>query len=301
MSKLSAPHFHDEEAARTYLEALRWPSGPVCAHCGTVNKAYATKRPGKYRCASKECRKDFTVKVGTVFEASHIPLHKWLLAAYLLCSSKKGISSHQLMRTLEVTYKSAWFMTHRVREAMRTGAFAPMGGSGQVIEADETFIGRKAGTVARRGYGHKRAVVTLVERNGEARSFHVDSATIANITPIVRKNVSRESRLMTDESALYTKLGKEFKGGHDFTTHSAGEYVRAETHTNTVEGFFAIFKRGFKGIYQHCGENHLHRYRAEYDFRYNNRVRFGISDERRMDVALMQAEGKRLTYRRIGG
>ncbi len=300
MSKLSAPHFHDEEAARAYLEALRWPSGPVCAHCGTVNKAYATKRPGKYRCATKECRKDFTVKVGTVFEASHIPLHKWLLAAYLLCSSKKGMSSHQLMRTLEVTYKTAWFMTHRIREAMRTGAFSPLGGSGQVIEADETYIGRKAGAVVRRGYGHKRAVVTLVERNGEARSFHVDRATIENVTPIVRKNVSRESRLMTDESALYTKLGAEFKGGHDFTTHSAGEYVRGETHTNTVEGFFSIFKRGFKGIYQHCGEDHLHRYLAEYDFRYNNRVRFGIGDERRMNIALLQAEGKRLTYRRAG-
>ena len=299
MSKLSAPYFHDEEAARAYLEGLRWPSGPVCAHCGEVGKAYATKRPGKYRCASKECRKDFTVKVGTVFEASHIPLHKWLLAAYLLCSSKKGISSHQLMRTLDVTYKTAWFLTHRIREAMRTGSFAPMGGSGQVIEADETYIGRKEGVPARRGYAHKRAVVTLVERNGEARSFHVDHATAASVTPIVRKNVSRESRLMTDESGLYTKLGKEFKGGHDYTTHSAGEYVRGETHTNTVEGFFSIFKRGFKGIYQHCGEDHLHRYLAEYDFRYNNRSRFGIDDAHRMDIALVQAEGKRLTYRRI--
>lgn len=301
MSKLSAPHFHDEEAARAYLEGLRWPSGPVCPHCGVVDKAYATKRPGKYRCATKECRKDFTVKVGTVFEASHIPLHKWLLAAYLLCSSKKGISSHQLMRTLDVTYKTAWFLTHRVREAMRTGTFSPIGGSGQVVEADETYIGRKAGTVARRGHGHKRTVVTLVERNGEARSFHVDNATIENVKPIVRKNVSRESRLMTDESALYTKLGKEFKGGHDFTTHSAGEYVRGDTHTNTVEGFFSIFKRGFKGIYQHCGEDHLHRYLAEFDFRYNNRSRFGIDDTRRMNIALVQAAGKRLTYRRIGG
>jgi len=204
------------------------------------------------------------------------------------------------MRTLEVTYKTAWFMTHRIREAMRTGAFSPLGGSGQVIEADETYIGRKEGTVARRGHGHKRAVVTLVERNGEARSFHVDRATIANVTPIVRKNVSRESLLMTDESGLYTKLGREFLG-HETVNHSADEYVRGEAHTNTVEGFFSIFKRGFKGIYQHCGEDHLHRYLAEYDFRYNNRVRFGIGDERRMDIALIQAKGKRLTYRRIGG
>jgi transposase-like protein len=236
-----------------------------------------------------------------VFEASHIPLHKWLLAAYLLCSSKKGMSSHQLHRTLEVTYKSAWFMTHRIREAMRTGTFAvPVGGTGKIVEADETYIGRKAGTVARRGHGHKRAVVSLVERGGEVRSFHVDQATIANVTPIVRKNVSRESRLMTDESGIYTKLGQEF-ADHGFTNHSAKEYVRGETHTNTVEGFFSIFKRGFKGIYQHCGENNLHRYLAEYDFRYNNRVRFGIDDTARMHVALIQAEGKRLTYRRIGG
>jgi transposase-like protein len=301
MSKLSAPHFHDEDAARQYLEAIRWPSGPVCAHCGVVNKAYATKRPGKYRCASKECRKDFTVKVGTVFEASHIPLHKWLLAAYLLCSSKKGISSHQLMRTLDVTYKTAWFMTHRIREAMRTGTFAtPMGGKGEVIETDETYIGRKAGSVSRRGHGHKRTVVTLVERNGEARSFHVENATIATVAPIVRKNVSRESGLMTDESALYVGIGREFQS-HKSVNHGAKEYVRDDAHTNTVEGFFSIFKRGFKGIYQHCGEDHLHRYLAEYDFRYNNRVRFGIDDSRRMNIALIQAEGKRLTYRRIGG
>ncbi len=299
MSKLSAPHFHDEDAARAYLEALRWPSGAVCAHCGEVGKAYSTKRPGKYRCASKECRKDFTVKVGTVFEASHIPLHKWLLAAYLLCSSKKGISSHQLMRTLDVTYKTAWFLTHRIREAMRTGTFAPIGGAGQVVEADETYIGRKAGTVARRGHGHKRTVVTLVERNGEARSFHVESATIGTVAPIVRKNVRRESKLMTDESRLYMGIGREFTD-HQSVNHGADEYVRGEAHTNTVEGFFSIFKRGFKGIYQHCGEDHLHRYLAEYDFRYNNRVRFGIDDTRRMNIALIQAEGKRLTYRRTG-
>ena len=302
MSKLSAPHFHDEEAARAYLEGVRWPGGPVCPHCGVVNNAYSTVRNGKqrWRCASKGCRKDFTVKVGTVFEASHIPLHKWLLAAYLLCSSKKGISSHQLMRTLDVTYKTAWFLTHRIREAMRTGTFAPIGGAGQVVEADETYIGRKAGTVARRGHGHKRTVVTLVERNGEARSFHVENATIATVAPIVRKNVRRESKLMTDENRLYMGIGSEF-ADHQSVNHSADEYVRGEAHTNTVEGFFSIFKRGFKGIYQHCGEQHLHRYLAEYDFRYNNRVRFGIEDTRRMNIALVQAEGKRLTYRRIGG
>ena len=299
MCKLSAPHFTDEAAARAYLEALRWPAGPVCPHCGITNKAYATKRAGTYRCATAGCRKDFTVKVGTVFEASHVPLHKWLLAAYLLCSSKKGMSAHQLMRTLDVTYKTAWFLTHRIREAMRTGTFAPLGGTGKVVEADETYIGRKDGTVKRRGYAHKRAVVSLVERDGEVRSFHVDSATKASVTPIVRKNIGRESRLMTDESSLYTKVGGEF-ASHATVTHSTGEYVRDDAHTNTIEGFFSIFKRGFKGIYQHCGERHLHRYLAEYDFRYNNRVRFGIDDTERMRIALIQADGKRLTYRRIG-
>lgn len=297
MSKLSAPQFTNEDAARTYLEALRWPNGPVCPHCGTVDKAYATKRPGKYRCASKGCRKDFTVKVGTVFEASHIPLHQWLLAAYLLCSSKKGMSSHQLHRTLDVTYKTAWFMTHRIREAMRSGTFSPMGGSGKVVEADEIYIGRKAGVPVRRGYAHKRAVVSLVERGGKVRSFHVDKATKENVAPIVRKNIVRESRLMTDEAGIYTKLGREFTE-HQVVVHSADEYVRGDAHTNTIEGFFSIFKRGFKGIYQHFGEQHLHRYLAEFDFRYSNRVRFGIDDTDRMHVALVQAEGKRLTYRR---
>ena len=297
MSKLSAPHFTDEDAAREYLEKLRWPSGPVCPHCGTVNKAYTTKRPGKYRCASKGCRKDFTVKVGTVFEASHIPLHQWLLAAYLLCSSKKGMSSHQLHRTLDVTYKTAWFMTHRIREAMRSGTFAPMGGFGKVVEADETYIGRKAGVPVRRGYAHKRAVVSLVERGGKVRSFHVDKATKENVAPIVRKNIVRESRLLTDEAGIYTKVGRDF-AEHQVVVHSVDEYVRGDVHTNTIEGFFSIFKRGFEDIYQHCGEQHLHRYLAEFDFRYNNRIRFGIDDADRMHVALVQAEGKRLTYRR---
>jgi transposase-like protein len=301
MSKLSAPHFTDEEAARVHLEAIRWPSGPVCPHCGSVKKPYTTKRAGKYRCSEKECRKDFTVKVGTVFESSHIPLHKWLLASYLLCSSKKGISSHQLSRLLDVTYKSAWFMTHRIRAAMRTGSFSPVGGSGKVVEADETYIGIKAGhKKARSGYGHKRAVLSLVERRGEVRSFHVDQATVSEIVPLVRKNVSRESHLMTDESRLYWKLGEEFIA-HDAIEHGKDEYVRGDIHTNTVEGYFSIFKRGMKGIYQHRGEKHLHRYLAEFDFRYNNRSRFGIDDTRRADIAMRGIEGKRLTYRRING
>jgi transposase-like protein len=239
--------------------------------------------------------------VGTVFEASHVPLHKWLLAAYLLCSSKKGMSSHQLMRTLDVTYKTAWFMTHRIREAMRTGTFSPIGGSGKTVEADETYIGRKDGTKkARGGYHHKRAVLSLVERGGEVRSFHVDRAIVSEVVPIVRKNVSRESVLMTDESNLYVRLGEEFSD-HQTVEHGIREYVRDEAHTNTIEGFFSIFKRGFKGIYQHCGEQHLHRYLAEYDFRYNNRSRLGVEDAQRTDIALAGIEGKRLTYRRING
>ena len=257
MAAINAPHFTDEEAARKYLEGLRWPHGPVCPRCGTVGKAYETIRNGKHRwrCASKGCRSDFTVKIGTVFESSHIPLHHWLLAAYLLCSSKKGISAHQLGRSLGLTYKSAWFMAHRIREAMRSGTFSPMGGKGGVVEADETFIGRKAGVEKKRGYAHKHTVVTLVERGGEARSFHVNGTSAEDVVPVVRRNIARETHLMTDEASQYTKVGKEF-ADHSVVQHSAGEYVRDDAHTNTVEGFYSIFKRGMKGIYQHCGEQH---------------------------------------------
>jgi transposase-like protein len=222
----------------------------------------------------------------------------WLQAAFLLCSSKKGISSNQLARTLGVTVKTGWFMSQRLREAMRTGALSPMGGAGDVVEIDETYIGRKEGREVRRGHGHKRAVLSLVERGGSVRSFHVDQAKVSNVAPIVRKNVSRESRLMTDESGIYTKLGTEF-ADHETVNHKEEEYVRDDAYTNTVEGYFSIFKRGFKGIYQHCGERHLHRYLAEFDFRYNNRVRFGIDDTTRTHIALAGIVGKRLTYRRI--
>lgn len=303
MCKLTAPHFHDEDAARAYLEGLRWPSGPVCPHCGSVNKAYTTKRIGKYRCGSKECRKDFTVKVGTVFEASHIPLHKWLLAAYLLCASKKGVSSHQLMRMLDVTYKTAWFMTHRLREAMKTGLFTtPMGGAGKVVEVDETYIGRKPGVEMRRGYAHKNAVLTLVERGGPVISFHVDGTRAADLLPIITANVAADTRIMTDEAGQYAHMGKHF-ASHQFTRHSTGEYVNLDDrsiHTNTVEGYYSIFKRGMIGVYQHCGEQHLHRYAAEFDFRYNTRTKIGFTDARRAEKLLAGIEGKRITYRRIG-
>jgi transposase-like protein len=191
-------------------------------------------------------------------------------------------------------------MSHRLREAFRTGTFSPIGGSGKIVEADETYIGRKAGVPKAKAYHHKRAVVSLVERGGEVRSFHVDKATVANVAPIVRKNVSRESALMTDESRIYIALGREF-ADHEAVNHGFGEYFRGDAHTNTIEGFFSIFKRGFKGIYQHCGENHLHRYLAEYDFRYNHRSAFGIDDMTRAAIALSKIEGKRLTYRRING
>jgi transposase-like protein len=301
-SVLSAPHFHDEEAAFAFVEARIWTNGPVCPHCKGTERigklSGKTTRPGLYKCYA--CRKPFTVRMGTIFESSHLELHLWLQAIHLLCASKKGISSNQLARVLGITVKSAWFLSHRIREAMRSGDLAPMGGAGIVIEADETFIGRKDGMPVKRGYQHKRAVLSLVERGGSARTFHVDRAIAADVAPIVAKNIVRETTLMTDESPIYTKMGKAF-ASHNVVVHAANEYVRGDAHTNTVEGYFSIFKRGFKGIYQHCGEKHLHRYLAEYDFRYNNRVRLGADDVIRAEKALRGVVGKRLTYRTTRG
>jgi transposase-like protein len=303
-----------------HLESLLWPSGPVCPHCGTVDNAGrlegvrskpSTKSPegalrhGLWKCYSRECRKQFTVKIGTVFEDAHIPLHKMLQAVHLLCSSKKGFSSHQVHRTLEITYKSAWFLTHRIREAMRDGVLAPMGGGGKIIESDETYIGKIAGAPKKPGMGRatafKNAVLTLVERSGSARSFHIDSTSMADIAPILRQNISRESGFMSDEAPHYKNLGREFKGGHDTVNHSKDEYVRYEADktitTNTVEGYYSIFKRGMKGIYQHCSEKHLHRYLSEFDFRYSNRITLGVDDQDRVVKALKGIAGKRLTYR----
>jgi transposase-like protein len=294
----SAPHFQCPEAAREYLEALRWGSERVCPHCGTINESFATKKLGVYRCRVKECRRDFSVTTKSVMESSHIKLNVWLQAFYLMASSKKGFSSHQMHRALGITYKSAWFLTHRIREAMRSGGLLPpMGGSGKVVEADETYIGRLKGQPVRRGGAtHKNTVLTLVERGGRARSFHIDSATIANVAPIIRENISRESRLMTDESTIYPEVGAEFSS-HDAVNHSIKEYVRGDVTTNTVEGYYSVFKRGMKGIYQHCSEKHLHRYLSEFDFRYSNRVALGIADGERADLAVKGAAGKRLTYR----
>ncbi len=302
MSNLQNPIFTDEAKAREWLEARVWPNGPVCPHCGNADQDKITclkgkaHRPGLYQCA--ECREQFTVTVKTVFERSKIPLSKWLAALFLLTASKKGVSAHQIHRSLGISYKSSWFMMHRLREALRTGGLSPLGGSGKVVEADETYIGRLQGQPVRRGGStHKNTVLTLVERGGSARSFHIDSTTVANVAPIVRENIRRESRLMTDEANFYKEVGKDF-ASHDAVNHTAKEYVRGDITTNTVEGYYSIFKRGMKGVYQHCAEKHLHRYLAEYDFRYSNRAALGIDDYTRAEIAVKGIVGKRLTYRR---
>ena len=299
MSKLSKVAFHSEPQAFEYLEKTLWPDGAVCPHCGVVGNA--TKLQGKatrigvWKC--NDCRKQFTVKVGTVFEHGRIPLHKMLQSVYLLCCSKKGCSSHQLHRVLGITYKTAWFLSHRIREAMRAGKLSPMGGPGGIVESDETYIGRLQGVPQpKNGPAHKNMVMTLVERGGGARSFHIDSASLAEVVPIVRDNVRRESRLMTDAAIHYKGIGKDF-AEHGRVHHEREEYVRGDIHTNTVEGYYSIFKRGMKGVYQHCSEKHLHRYLAEFDFRYSNRVALGVNDEVRANRALKGVVGKRLTYR----
>jgi transposase-like protein len=301
-SILSREVLQNETAALAWVEARVWPNGPICPHCGGVERIGKMKgkstRPGLYKCY--QCRQQFTVKIGTVFEDSHIKMHLWLQAMYLLCSSKKGISSNQLARTLGVTLKTAWFMSHRIREAMRVVGMTPMGGAGKTVEADKTYIGRIEGERKRRaGWGHKNAVLTLVERGGSARSFHIDTASIAQVHNIVRDNVSRESELMTDEARHYENVGERF-ASHDTVKHSDDEYVRREGErvisTNTVEGYYSIFKRGMKGVYQHCSEKHLHRYLAEFDFRYSNRVRLGVDDVERTARAVKGIAGKRLTY-----
>jgi transposase-like protein len=305
-SILSEGHFHNEEAAYAYVEALLWPDGPVCPHCGATREHAGkltgkTTRIGLYKCYA--CREQFTVKIGTLFEKSHVPLRQWLQAIHLLCASKKGISTRQLQRMLRVGLKTAWFLGHRIREAMRDGSLAPMGGAGGIVEIDETYIGRKVGTEIKRGGGaHKNVVLTLVERGGSARSFHVDRASIDQIMPIVKENIARETHAMTDESSVYGRLKDHFES-HHAVDHARDEYGYTDyrtglnINTNTVEGYYSIFKRGMKGVYQHCGEKHLHRYLAEFDFRYSNRVKLGVDDIARADRALRGVKGKRLTYR----
>ncbi|HMO68412.1 MAG TPA: IS1595 family transposase [Novosphingobium sp.] len=312
MSILSQPRFHDEAAAFAYVEAELWPEGPVCPHCGGCERISAIKpnpekkvRVGLKFCG--QCRKQFTVKVGTIFEDSHIPMTKWLQAIYLMTASKKGVSAHQLHRILQITYKSAWFLCHRIREAMREGDLAPFGSGGGIVEIDETFIGndrsiKPKGEKKGRGYAHKHKLLSLVDREtGKARSMVVDSLKAADIVPILEANIAKEARVMTDEAGQYRNLGDHF-AEHGFTRHGAGEYVSMEdraVHTNTIEGYFSIFKRGMKGVYQHCGKQHLHRYAAEFEFRYNNREKLGCNDGDRARNALKGVTGKRLTYRRF--
>ncbi|MGQ7790789.1 IS1595 family transposase [Faunimonas sp. B44] len=304
MSVLSKAYFHDEEAAFAHLESIVWPNGPKCPHCGGAERIYVLKgvkdkkgrvRPGLKKCG--HCRKQFTVRVGTVFESSHVELHKWLQAVYLMTASKKGVSSHQLHRILEVTYKTAWFMAHRIREAMRTGTLGPMGGPGSVVEVDETFIGRKAGVPKqKRGWAHKNVVLGLVDRTtGECRTFHVESTSIADVIPIVRANISAEAEVHTDEASQYRGLGELF-AAHAAVNHGREEYARGAVTTNRIEGYFSVFKRGMRGTYQHCAEHHLHRYLAEFDFRFSNRASLGIDDQRRAGAALRGIVGKRLMY-----
>lgn len=320
MTDFTAPMFSNVDAARAHLESIRWANGVYCPHCGNADAGSIHKlegkshRPGLFQCNA--CRQHFTVTVGSVMERSKIALNKWVFAFHLMAASKKGVSAHQLHRMLGVTYKTAWFMAHRIREAMKedVDSSGPLGGEGKIVEADETYIGKKddqTPSASRKGRPYlkrkpgniKRTVVALVERGGSVRSFHVETATRASVEAILLGNVDRASTLYTDESNLYPATGKSF-AGHDTVKHSAGEYARFEgdkvIHTNTIENVFSVFKRGMHGVYQHCGEAHLHRYLAEFDFRYNRRAALKVSDTERAFDAIKGAAGKRLTYQQTG-
>lgn len=307
-NELSNPVFQDADKARKWLEAHLWTDGPVCPQCGTIGNATALPtRPGWYQCNAPACRAQFTVTVGTLFERSHIPLNKWLMAAFMLCCSKKGVSTHQMHRMIGVSYKSTWFMMHRLREAMREGKFpTPLGGKGKTVEIDETFVGGKEKNkhlskrkhIGTGGMG-KEAVFSLVERGGSVRSHHVPAVNAKTLRPILVSQVDRGSFLMTDEAAPSKMMGREF-GNHQSVNHAIGEYVRGGAHTNTIEGYFSILKRGITGTYHHVSQQHLKRYLAEFDFRYNERSALGVSDNERAAKALKGIVGKRLTYRRTG-
>ena len=311
---LTDPIFHDMDKARAWLEASRWPDGPYCPHCGSTNVAVMggkAHRPGLFHCPA--CRGQFTVLTGSVVESSHIALPKWVLAIRLMASSKKGVSAHQLHRSLGITYKSAWFMADRIREAMSDPKAPPIGGQGKIIEADEAYHGKRETEApksrnatknpTKRGKGGgaaKRPIVALVERGGEARVTHMNHVTSANINEFMARYVSFDSRLQTDESKLYPTLGKQF-ASHETVNHGAREYAPGDVNTNSAEGFFGIFKRGMVGVYQHCGEQHFQRYLDEFTFRYNLRVKLGVEDTERAERTTKAMNGKRLTYRRIGG
>jgi transposase-like protein len=308
-SVISEDRFQNEDAAFVFVESRLWPEGPTCPHCGNADAKRIRKMDGKttrrglYNC--KECRKPFTVRMGTIFESSHLPLHLWLQVMHLMCASKKGVSTRQIQRILVCSMKTAWHLTQRIREAMKDGSLAPMGGAGGIVEVDETFIGRREGVEMRRGYAHKNVVLSLVERGGPVRSFHVESTKMVDVIPIVEANIARQSHVMTDEANQYVRLR------HDFAKHHAVDHSReewgytdrktgAKIGTNAVEGYFSVFKRGMIGVYQHCDEKHLHRYLAEFDFRHSNRAKLGIDDSARAERALLGVKGKRLTYETIG-
>ncbi len=308
MSILSNPIFHDETKAREWLERELWPTGPVCPHCGTVNEATPLKgkahRPGLYQCNA--CREQFTVTVGTLYERSKIPLSKWLAATHLMMASKKGMSALEIGRLLSLSKKTAWFLCHRIRESLReTKPQSPLGGQNKVVEADETYIGgketnkhkskRREGMQGGKG---KEAVVALVERGGRVKSNHVATVNAATLKPILKAQIDHKSYLMTDESNVYLPIGEVF-GGHGTVNHSIEEYVRGGFwHTNTVESYFAIFKRGVYGTFHHISQQHLKRYLAEFDYRYNEREALGMGDFERMTKSVQGIVGKRLTYRR---
>ncbi len=307
VSALSVPHFHNEEAAFAYVEARVWPEGPTCPHCGGFDRigkmGGKSTRVGLHKCY--QCRKPFTVRIGTIFESSHVPLNIWLQAMYLIAGSKKGISSNQLHRTLGVTLKTAWFMAHRIREAMRSDNLGGFGMGGGVVEVDETFIGRDPDAPkSRMPIRNMNKVVSLIDRaTGRAASVvFTGNFSADSVGAIVAEHVSTDANLVTDEASFYKTIGRTY-ASHNFVSHGAGEYVRkgnASIHSNTVEGFFSIFKRGMRGIYQHCSKKHLHRYLAEFDFRYSNRVALGYNDADRADTLLSGIVGKRLTYQTIG-
>ncbi|HTY65489.1 MAG TPA: IS1595 family transposase [Alphaproteobacteria bacterium] len=310
MSILNRPYFRDEEAAHAFLESILWPSGPVCPHCGVVGTAYKIAanpakrvRYGLHKC--RDCRKQFTVKVGTVFEHARVPLYKALQAAYLLCSSKKGMSAHQISRSLEISIKAAWFLMHRVREAMapHPHLVEKLGGPGRVVESDETYIGGKEKNKHwskrdpnPKGKGDKEIVLSLVEREGRVRSRHVGDVTAKTLRPILNGQLKRNTRLMTDDG-VWNKSAASHFNHHQTVNHRIGEYVRGDVHTNTIEGYFSILKRGIIGTYHHVSAQHLKRYLAEFDFRYNERAALEVDDFTRTMRALLGAKGKRLTYK----
>jgi transposase-like protein len=308
MSILNRPYFRDEEAAHSFLEGLLWPAGTVCPHCGVVGTAYKIAanpekrvRYGLWKC--RDCRKQFTVKVGTVFEHARLPLHKALQATYLLCSSKKGISANQLSRSLEISLKAAWFLAHRIREAMAPHSAAMMGGLGKIIEADETFVGgREKNKHARKrrsdniGGAGKEIVLALVERGGAVRSQHIPEVNAKTLRPILRAQLKADTSLMTDDAGQWRVVGREYPR-HEVVNHGIGEYVRGDAYTNTIEGYFSILKRGIAGVYHHVSPQHLKRYLAEFDFRYNERAALEVDDFSRTMKALVGVSGKRLTYK----